>query len=183
MTSKNYHDKERPAKFLAQEILADSRAKILERFSNQTMEVMQGINVISGVDAENIINWIVNIYQDKYQSGFFNMVDPKPVKIIYIDGVGGCICDLVYNGNNKSIARMICNFIAIEESERGKGYGRKRIKALELFGIKQGTPFIGAYVECQEQIEIWRAFGYKVQSNIGYTLTMFKKPLRDIFNV
>ncbi|UKA12903.1 GNAT family N-acetyltransferase [Photobacterium damselae] len=145
-----------------------------------------GFEIIRGThrDARKVIDWLLKIYNDKDRVcfGFFDMENPESVVVVYKPSVGGMVLDLVGNlldPNNKAI---VCHYLCVEEDRRGKGFARLLIAEAERLAKLSNMPFMGAYVDGSDQIELWKRLGFPYQSNVGYTVTMFKRSLHDVFD-
>lgn len=144
------------------------------------------VNFLMGTASEfrTVANWLVDIYNDDRESKVDYMVinNPASLRAIYIVGIGGIIIDQLSNADDPDQKRTIAHYLCIEKRHRNKGRAKSFVNWAVHSGNTLNTPFVGAYVEGSDQIDLWESLGYPVQSNIGFSITMFNKPAKDIFN-
>ncbi|MGR5285507.1 GNAT family N-acetyltransferase [Vibrio maritimus] len=110
--------------------------------------------------------------------------DKRSVVIIRIPGVCVAVGDRIRHPEHPDKTRhlIMCHYLCVEKEHRGKGIATKLINFAKENAISNGTRLIGAYVETDEQRELWKALGFPYQGNIGLNQTMFDRPTEHLWD-
>lgn len=144
--------------------------------------------VIAGLDeqADKLINRAIQIYNaTPNKMGFQSNIPNRDNVVIchYVDEqerhIASLILDTARNSKTKKIVG-VCQLLVVEQQWRGNGLCHALVKMASSICNQNNMEFAGSYVDNGEEMELWNKLGFPHQSNIGFYLTMTKRPISDM---